>query len=52
MFEESWKAVWQRKGAAAAGRGGYTEEELFAVDGFDTATGKTSTAARSQYSRM
>jgi ubiquinone/menaquinone biosynthesis C-methylase UbiE len=48
VFRESWKTVWERKGTAAAGRDGYSEEELFAVDGFDTATGKTSIATRSR----
>jgi ubiquinone/menaquinone biosynthesis C-methylase UbiE len=44
--DETWKSVWERKGAAAAGRSMYTIEELFAADGFDTATGKTSEAGR------
>jgi SAM-dependent methyltransferase len=46
MSHGEWKAVWERKGNAAAGRDRYTVEELFAIDGFDTATGKTSEAGR------
>jgi SAM-dependent methyltransferase len=45
---ESWKEVWERKGNAAGGRERYSVEELFAVDGFDTATGKTSEAGRTR----
>ena len=48
MSSESWKEVWERKGNAAAGRDHYSVEELFAADGFDTATGKTSEAGRAR----
>ena len=48
MNHESWKEVWERKGTAAGGRERYSVEELFAADGFDTATGKTSEAGRTR----
>lgn len=48
MSHEDWKEVWERKGRAAAGKHGYSVEELFAIDGFDTATGKTSEAGRAR----
>ena len=48
MSRETWKEVWERKGKAAAGRDRYSVEELFAADGFDTATGKTSEAGRAR----
>jgi ubiquinone/menaquinone biosynthesis C-methylase UbiE len=50
LSSESWKEVWERKGTAAAGRDRYSVEELFAADGFDTATGKTSEAGRARIS--
>jgi len=52
MLEETWKDVWERKGRAAAGRDGYSIEELFAADGFDTATGKTSAATRARIAEL
>src|SRR5262249_48474614 len=41
MNDASWKEVWNRKGAAAAVKAGYSVEDLFEADGFDSALGRT-----------
>ena len=33
--EHSWRAVWEKKGRAAAERARYTSGDLFAAEGFD-----------------
>jgi ubiquinone/menaquinone biosynthesis C-methylase UbiE len=52
MSQENWQQVWERKGNAAAGKDRYSVEDLFAIDGFDTATGKTSEAGRTRIGQV
>ena len=46
MTKENWKSVWERKGAGAAGQRAYTEDELFALNGYDTALARINAASR------
>ena len=46
MTKENWKSVWERKGAGAAGQRAYTEDELFALNGYDTSLARINAASR------
>lgn len=46
MTDETWRSVWERKGAAQPIKENYSQDELFAASGYDTATGITSVRSR------
>jgi ubiquinone/menaquinone biosynthesis C-methylase UbiE len=51
MTGETWHSVWERKGAAQPIQETYSQDELFAVNGYDTPTGITSVRGRQEMLR-
>jgi ubiquinone/menaquinone biosynthesis C-methylase UbiE len=51
MSEETWHSVWERKGARAAAQESYSEDDLFAANGYDTPLGIISARGRRQMAR-
>jgi ubiquinone/menaquinone biosynthesis C-methylase UbiE len=46
MMNETWHSVWERKGSAIASNENYSEDALFAANGYDTPLGVTSARSR------
>ncbi|HEY4363764.1 MAG TPA: class I SAM-dependent methyltransferase [Bryobacteraceae bacterium] len=46
MEQETWHSIWERKGVSGSRKTAYSQEELFAANGYDTPLGRTTEAIR------